>query len=212
MIDDAVRLMPRSLRTVLESRREQLLRGMLAPLTDEDSASHRPPWGDGTLDGTLEAEALGLVEALERPTGFDEIALRFGRLAHFVADSGFPPAMGSGDGRRYSHFAEFCKTRRERFLLVFYGHDDDLAKRGYREYARGIMERARNDDRDLARAYVKAGDPPSAAAFDDRSVPFAVGSLSYSHSVTDIVRVWLTAWGQAHGDLGYTPYRSNKQP
>ena len=70
------------------------------------------------------------------------------------------------------------------------------------------MRRSRADDADLARAYAAAGDPPAESAFDERSVPFAIGSLAYSRSVTDIVRVWLTAWAEAHGDLGYTPYRN----
>ena len=38
------------------------------------------------------------------------------------------------------------------------------------------------------------------------SVPFAVGSLSYSHSVNDIVRAWLITWNAAGGDMGRTPY------
>ena len=62
------------------------------------------------------------------------------------------------------------------------------------------------EDRELARAYAAAGDPPAAAAFDDRSIPFAVGSLSYSRAVNDIVRAWLTAWRMAGGDTGRTPY------
>jgi hypothetical protein len=68
------------------------------------------------------------------------------------------------------------------------------------------MVRARDEDRELARAYSLAGDPPSPAAFDDRSIPFAVGSLAYSHTVTDIVRAWLAAWRLGGGDVGRTPY------
>jgi len=69
------------------------------------------------------------------------------------------------------------------------------------------MRRARDEDRQLARAYAVAGDPPSPAAFDDRSIPFAIGSLCYSRSVNDVVRVWLRVWQDAGGDVEYTPYR-----
>jgi hypothetical protein len=44
MVDDAIKLMPPTLRKVLEKRRNDVLRGMLEPMTREDAASHRPPW------------------------------------------------------------------------------------------------------------------------------------------------------------------------
>jgi len=90
---------------------------------------------------------------------------------------------------------------------VFYGHDGaPVDGDGFRAFALSAMERAREEDRDLARAYVAAGDPPSPAAFDDRSIPFAVGALAYSHGVTDVVRAWLAAWRLGGGDVGRTPY------
>jgi hypothetical protein len=42
--DDAVRLMPESLRLALERQREALLRGVLEPMAGEDGLDHRPPW------------------------------------------------------------------------------------------------------------------------------------------------------------------------
>jgi len=57
MTDDAIKLMPRSLRMALESHREAVLRGMLGPMVHEDGPEHRPPWSGGTLDGQVEIEA-----------------------------------------------------------------------------------------------------------------------------------------------------------
>jgi len=209
LADEALRLMPASLRLVLEKQRGQVRRGMLAPMVDEDGPEHRPPWADGSLEARLTEEIEGLIEALrrERPA-FQDIAVRFGRVAHYVADAGFPPGVSRGDATgRFAHFSSFCESRRERFPVVFYGHQDpDLARYDYRAYALGVMRRAASEDEQLAAAYARAGDPPDPAAFDDRSVPFAVGSLAYSHSFTDIVRVWLHVWRQAGGDVGRTPY------
>ena len=96
----------------------------------------------------------------------------------------------------------------KRFPLVFYGHENDaLAREDYRGYAVEVIERSRQSDRQLAYAYERFEAHEHAAAFDDRSVPFAVGSLSYSRSVNDVVRVWLTVWENAPGDMGRTPYR-----
>jgi hypothetical protein len=90
---------------------------------------------------------------------------------------------------------------------VFYGHDDEaLAAGDWSGFARREMQRASENDRELARAYAAAGDPPDPAAFDDRSVPFAVGSLAYSRSITNIVRIWLSVWQRAEGDMGRIPY------
>jgi hypothetical protein len=208
MIDEAVRLMPASLRAALEHHREEVLRGMLAPMVREDDPEHRPPWDQGTLDAAVDREARGLLETLGRQSPFGEIARRFGSVAHYVSDAGFPPTASKVDGAvRYAHFARFCEERRERFPVVFYGHhDEDLASGDWAGFALQVMNRAGLGDVELARAYAAAGNPPDPAAFDDRSVPFAVGSLSYSRSITDIVRIWLGVWEQAEGDMGRIPY------
>jgi len=209
MADEAVRLMPASLRIALVGHRPELLRGLLTPLT-ADGPDRRAPWAGGSLDQALDEEAQALVALLEQPTDFAVLAEEFGALAHFVFEAGFPPGVSREDGAtRYTHFAQFCESRRPRFPLVFYGHDNDALSRGdYRAYALEILQRAADDDRQLGRAYVAAGDPPDPAAFDDRSVPFAVCSLAYSRSVGDLVSIWLALWDAAGGDTYRTPYRN----
>jgi hypothetical protein len=208
MIVEAVRLMPASLRTALEAHAEQVQRGMLEPMTGEDGADHRPSATGGGLDARLVSEAEKLEQSLRQPGSFRELAFQFGTSAHYVADAGFPPGVGEGGGeRRYAHFAAFCETRREKFPLVFYGHEDDALDRGdYAAFAARLTRAAAQDDRELARAYAAAGEPPDPAAFDDRSVPFAIGSLNYSRTVTHVARLWLAAWRAAGGDLGRIPY------
>jgi hypothetical protein len=200
--------MPASLRTAFEGHREELLRGMLAPMVQEDAAEHRPPWNGGSLDESVERETHELLDTLGEPLPFGEIARRFGSLAHYVADAGFPPGAGrEGGAGRYTHFAWFCEDRRGRFPVVFYGHDDATLTEGdWRRFALLLMNRASKDDDRLARVYAVAGDPPDPAAFDDRSIPFAVGSLAYSWSITNIVRIWLSIWQRADGDMGRIPY------
>jgi hypothetical protein len=213
MIDDAVKLMPSTLRSVLEKRKNDILRGMLEPMMQEDAPPHRPAWDGGALPASVSAAAHDLVSGTASHASFRDIARRFGVLAHFVADAGFPPqAAGAGGAARYAHFAALCENRRARFPLVFYGHDNDaLLKDDFIAFTSGVLERARKEDGNLARAYAEApswDDPPS---FDDRSVPFAIASLSYSHTVTDIVQAWLAAWRDCQGDLGGTPYAGAKR-
>ena len=209
MIDDAIKLMPPSLRKVLEKRRNDVLKGMLEPLTLEDTLAHRPPWERGTLEASVDGAARDLVSGTATHASFHDIARRFGVLAHFVADAGFPPgAAGAAGAARYAHFAGLCETRRPKFPFVFYGHANDaLAKDDFKAFTRAVLERARAEDVNLARAYDAAPSLSDPASFDDRSVPFAIASLSYSHTVTDIVQAWLQAWKDSHGDLGGTPYQ-----
>lgn len=212
MIDDAIKLMPPSLRSVLEHRRNDVRRGMLEPMTQEDAPAHRPPWDGGAVAASVAGAARDLVSGAETRVSFHDIARRFGVLAHFVADAGFPPgASGASGASRYAHFAAFCEARRTRFPLVFYGHDNAaLAKSDFKSFTAGVLDRARAEDADLARAYAEAPSWNDPAAFDDRSVPFAIASLSYSHAVTDIVQAWLQAWRDCHGDLAGTPYGGAK--
>ena len=209
MVDDAMKLLPPTLRKVLENRRKEVLRGMLLPMTGEDAAGHRPPWDKGSLDVSIDEATKALVASVGT-TSFDEVAERFGGLAHYVADAGLPPgAGGTRDERRYAHFASFAQSRRERFPLVFYGYDSAALGRGdLKGFAAEILDRAKAEDATLARAYAAAPSWDDPIAFDDRSVPFALASLSYSHAVTDIVEAWIAAWNKCHGDLGGTPYRS----
>lgn len=213
MVDDAIKLMPPSLRTVLEKRRNDVRRGMLDPMTQEDGPPHRPPWDGGTLATSVDAAVRDLVSGAETRVSFHDVARRFGVLAHFVADAGFPPgAAGQAGAPRYAHFAALCESRRPRFPLVYYGGDDDnLAKDDFKAFTLKVLERARTEDGNLARAYAEAPSWTDEASFDDRSVPFAVASLSYSRSVTDIVQAWLAAWRRCHGDLAGTPYQGSKK-
>lgn len=208
MLDEAVRLMPASLRLALENRRDALLGGMLEPMIAEDGPEHRPPWAAGTLDEQLEREVAALLETLREPVEFDLLARRFGGLAHWVLDAGFPPGASEGDGAtRYAHFAAFCDSRRKRFPFVFYGHEDArLEAADYRDFALRVMRTASENDRTLERVYAAAGDPPDASHFGDRSVPFAIGALSYSQSITHVVRLWVSVWERAGGDMGRMPY------
>jgi hypothetical protein len=212
MIDDAIKLMPTSLRNVLERRRDDVLRGMLEPLTQEDALSHRPRSEGGSIEAAVDAAARDLVSGVSTRVSFHDVSRRFGVLAHYVADAGFPPgAAGAAGAARYAHFAGFCESRRVRFPFVFYGHDNAaLSKGDFKAFTAGIVDRARAEDANLARAYAQSGQGNDTAVFDDRSIPFAIASLSYSHSVTDIVQAWLAAWSECHGDFGGTPYQGAK--
>jgi hypothetical protein len=214
MTREAIQMMPRSLRALLDRHADEVARGALEPLTSEGGPEHRPPWQGGTLPEAVAARSAAVTEAVDSHERFSEIALRLGELAHFVADAGFPPlAGGDGDDARYAHFSALVESHLEKIPLVFYGHGDPLLERGDTSgFVVAMLEEAREEDAELARAYAEAGPTPHPSAFDDRSVPFAIASLAYSRTVTRIVNVWVDAWLRAHGDLGRTPYLDPADP
>jgi len=207
MIDEATRLMPASLRLALTHDREALLRGALEPMADEDGPEHRPASAGGTLETALAARHAAVVRALQEGRPFGEVVHALGELAHFLADAEFPPNARAGADGRYVFLSQFVEDRRTRFPLVFYGHDDaELERRDLTAFTRRELDDAARLDGELQGALAAAGPGAGPAAFDDRSVPFAVGSLAWSRTVTGVVRVWCDAWRRGGGDLARTPY------
>jgi hypothetical protein len=210
MLDQSIRLMPASLKLALDSHLLDVRRGMLEAQLEEDAPGHRPGNGEQPgLELSLKQSAEELVQAIESAEPFPKIAYRFGKLAHFVMDAGFPPGVTLDGDRRYGHFSALAENRRDRFPLIFIGHEDtalDQATPDFAAFADRLVAEARREDRALRERYDAAGPEPDPSTFDDRSVPFAVASLSYSRSVTNTVRAWLACWRVAGGDIGRTPY------
>lgn len=212
LADDATRLMPASVRRLLETRREELQAGMQAPGSPEDRPEHwQHPAGEyGAAAARATAEALELRDAVDQHRPMDEIARRFGRLAHWVADVNDPLHAGDRDpalARYYADYQKYVEVRIPRYPLVFLGYRSDLlAAEGPGPFLLASSERSRQYAAAVRRAYRPDGSRVSPEAFDDRSLAFGVGSLSYSNAVNDIVRVWLWAWEACHGDTSGTPY------
>lgn len=212
MVDEATRLMPGSLRLALQHHREELLRGALEPMAGEDGPEHRPDSAGGTLEASIAARHQAVVRAVQEGRPFGEIVHALGELAHFLADAEFPANAEAGADRRYVFLSEFVESRRTRFPLVFYGHDDaELEGRDLTGFVRRELSSAARLDGELKGTLAAAGPDPRPASFDDRSVPFAVSSLAWSRSVTGLVRVWFDAWRRGGGDLARTPYLSTEE-
>ena len=107
----------------------------------------------------------------------------------------------NGSGKKF-------EEKMERFPLVFEGPDPASDRSGWDSGAiDAIRSRYDHDRETLTRAYhPRDGGPVLPSDFDDRSVPFAIASLAYSHAVNDTARAWIRLWRSANGDLTGTPY------
>jgi hypothetical protein len=212
IVDDALRLLPSSLRKLLGDRRQALIAALVAPGSSEDRPEHwqHPEGAYGIAARRAQLEAEALVTAVDAHEPLAQIVARFGRLAHWVADVNDPLHTADRDprlARYYVDYEEYLESQIPRFRLVFLGYRaDELSRSGPRTFLLQSAGRSREYARAVGRAYTSEGVRVSPQAFDERSLAFGVGSLAYSNAVNDIVRVWLWAWEGCNGDTTGTPF------
>lgn len=197
---DALRLAPPALGRQLARHRDELERG----------AREEAPAGSVEAARRLAEDSDAVVAMLNNHKPFRKIARVMGRIAGAMGVLndplwGDPAAPTSADGPK---FASYFREKMKRFPLVFNGYDTlDLSEEEFPGFAEEIQSRYARDRERLRLAYHPPdGSPVRAIDFDDRSVPFAIASLCYSHAVTDTAHVWIRTWKRANGDLAGTPY------
>ena len=161
-------------------------------------------------------EANALTKAMNSHRPLSEVVRHFGALAHWVADVNNPLHAADRDpglAGYYSDYQTYLEEQLPRFPLVFEGYrSPTLSAAGPAAYLMESAARSREYAEPIGRAYGPDGARSSPEAFDERSLAFGVGSLSYSKAVNDIVRVWLWAWESSHGDTSETPYPLDPAP
>jgi hypothetical protein len=208
----AIRLMPDTLRQMLVAHQQELMKGMLSPGTPEDRPEHwQHPAGDyGAAAQQAEKEALAVAAAMDSHRPLSEVVRRFGTLAHWIADINDPLHAADRDpnlATYYRDYQSFLEESVSRYPLVFLGYrSPTLSGHGPGRYLLESAERSREYAESVRAAYHPDGTRVSKQAFDERSLAFGVGSLSFSNAVNDIARVWLWAWERCHGDTSGTPY------
>jgi hypothetical protein len=222
IVREAVRLMPASLRGILQTHADEMKAGLKDAAGDEAGPFHtmeegRPGASAAARVQTLASQIVALIDGRQP---FAQVARRMGEMAHYVGDLNNPLHVCSEDPREPGYaldYAEYVESNLDRYPLVFYGWGDpslDLPgvpgslgrDADLMAFGAAAARRARRYYPAIRRAYAPGNREPVALRFDVRSLPFGVASLSYSHSVTDTARVWLHVWNKAHGDLQGTPY------
>src|SRR6267142_2443050 len=87
-----------------------------------------------------------------------------------------------------------------------------LEKDDIRGFVRDIARRAGRNYALIGPAFKDDGTPKSPSALDERSVPFGIASLSYSHSTSDIAWIWRHLWVSINGDMHGTPFLGAPPP
>jgi hypothetical protein len=211
MVDDAIRMMPPSLGTVLERYRTDLMLGMTDPLRAETGEEHRQhaAGGYGTAADRIAVYSKQAVTIIGQPHRLRLAVYALGSVAHYVADVNFPlncTSGGVGDPVFYANYAKYAEKMLPYFPVVLDRKPSaELAKDRLDAFGRVAALRSSQFVAPIQAAYTPDGRPRSPAHFDEKSVPFGVASLSYSQSVNDIARVWAYLWSRAGGDSAGQP-------
>ena len=211
MVDDAIRMTPPSLATVLERYRTDLMLGMIDPLRGETGEEHRQhtTGGYGSAADRIALYSKQAVTIIGQPHRLRLAVYALGSVAHYVADVNFPlncTSGGVGDPVFYGNYARYAEKMMPHFPVVLDRNPSaELAKNRLDAFGRAAALRSSQFVSPIQAAYTEDGRPRSAAHFDEKSVPFGIASLSYSQSVNDIARVWAYLWRRAGGDSAGQP-------
>ncbi len=212
----AASIAPPDLRRQIARHAGELRKGALAPFREGREERHfKNGDGSGELDAAILAEAGATIEAIRAHRPFFEIVYRLGVVSHFLADANNPlntSAADPGEGRYFADYARYVESARPRFSVVFYGGGRALEGG---DPLPGLVGRALARGRALypsiGAEYRRVGAIRGVELFDDRSTAFGVGSLAFSHAVSDVAAVMRYVWLAAGGaDPRRLPLASNR--
>jgi len=202
MLRDALKVTSPGLDAVLTHYHKDLERGMFDLTPHEDEEIHYQVAGGAGLAAAAAAKVAAEAAPLVlQKHGLRKFTYQMGLLAHLVADVNFPLNASDADPREplyrdaYRRYVETMLTRIPYVLNVATG--PALERDGVEAYLMAGAVRAGRGYGAIGPAFKDDGTPRSAAAVDERSLPFGAASLAYSQAVNDIVRLWEQVWKAA---------------
>jgi len=217
MVEDALKLTPPALVSLLERYRSDLVRGMVDPSLEESSEEHRQRTSGvyGMAARMIASRSAQAVAVIGQPGRLKIAVYTLGNVAHYIADVNFPLNDGEGppgDPNFYSSYQQYVEKILGRFPVVLDRKpSEELRENRLEDFGRAVALRASSYIPSIRAAYTAEGKPKSASAFDERSLPFGVASLSYSRAVNDIANVWGHIWREAGGDMKDLPFAEGTQ-
>ncbi len=218
MIGDALKVSPPALRTILTKYEKALRKGMLEPSAREGEEVHyqHPDGARGMGAAAVLHKEAEIRALLEQGRSLRRFAYEMGTLAHLVADVEFPLNASDADPREPLYREAYRAYVEKNLAKIPFVYDreasPELEAGDLRAFVMGSARRAEANYALIGPAFKDDGTPRSPEAVDERSVPFGIASLSYSHSASDIARVWMHLWKAVNGDLGGTPFLGAPPP
>ncbi|HKB08633.1 MAG TPA: hypothetical protein VKF61_10170 [Candidatus Polarisedimenticolia bacterium] len=218
MIKDALKISPPALRQVLQHYEKELLRGMLDPSRHENEEVHyQHADGKGGLAAAgIERKTQDIIDMLSKEAPFGSVTYEMGVLAHLVSDVEFPLSASDADPREPLYRDAYRKYVEKMLDKIPFVVDREpppaLEKNDIRGFVKDIARRSGKNYKPIGPAFKDDGTPASPTALDERSLPFGITSLSYSHATSDIAWIWRHLWVSINGDMRGTPFLGAPPP
>ncbi len=210
MLEDAGRLVPPSLQRLMKRYRRELLRGMAMRVPEPEAGHFEHPDGNGRLVAAAAEAMRGTYVALQTGEPLKRVVGRLGRVAHLVGDLN-DPLVGRDDDPREASYAEDYARYVEKILPKVRLTLEDRPPQGLdvdalRRWSRQAVERTREFYEPIGRSYWVDGRLAESRTFDERSIPFGIGCLTYSRAVNDVALAWMAIWRAGGGDTAGALY------
>jgi len=210
MVEDAVRLVPPALQRLLKRYRRELARGMTLRIPEQEAGHFEHADGSGDLVETATDTMRAAWVALQTGEPLRQVVTRMGRVAHLVGDLDDPLAMSHEDPREplyaqdYARYVEriLPKVR----LTLEHRPPQGIDTDSLRSWSRASADWSRDFYDPIGRSYWVDGRLVESRTFDERSIPFGIGSLTYARAVNDLALAWMTIWREGGGDASGALY------
>lgn len=208
--ENAARLMPPALQTVLSLHEDRLLEGARAAARLHQADHYQNlDTGTGNLAAAIDSQSTRVLRMLNARAPLRDVVYEMGVLSHLVADAQNPLNTSSREIREAEYaedFERYVERKLDRFPLVFYGYRHPALDRDdYRGFALSALERSSRYYDWLVQDYLREGKLQDSDTFSDFSFAFGAGALSISHAVCDTASIWLHLWKASHGDTSNLP-------
>ena len=156
-----------------------------------------------SIDEVIQSQTDATIRAIINHQPFSDIVFQAGVVSYFVASAN-NPVMTAGAGQptqdhRFDYF-RYLQSASGRFPVLYYGEGRDIENPEALSTLIGTsVKRSRKMAPMIASEYKRIGTIDGVNLFDDRSTAFGVGSLAYSHAVSDMAGVLRYIWIAAGG-------------
>jgi len=205
----ALILAPPHLGRQLERHKSRYREGVLTPFKQSGGTKQGLALPPEVLRQAIDREAQNAIKAIEGHVPFDEVILRMGVVASYMAATNYPLLSEMTAESRPAYLLDypaFVESAFPRFSVVFYGAGRLIeSKADLKSVIDAAFSRSRRIRPLISLEYDRIGVPNGLELFDDRSTAFGISSMAYSHAVSDVVAVlryiWLAGGGIDSNDL-----------
>ena len=207
--EQALILAPPHLGRQLERHKSRYREGVLTPFKQSGGTKQGLALPPEVLRQAIDREAQNTIKAIEGHVPFDEVILRMGVVASYMAATNYPLLSEMTAESRPAYLLDypaFVESAFPRFSVVFYGAGRLIeSKADLKSVIDAAFSRSRRIRPLISLEYDRIGVPNGLELFDDRSTAFGISSMAYSHAVSDVVAVlryiWLAGGGIDSNDL-----------